>query len=129
MPRAPPRRPSGWRARSPSSPKARPSKTASFGLAIDPFVESGYTVPVSVVPGGERLAALRLFAPDNPLVRVATFRFGPSATGRIATRIRLARSQTVVALARTASGRVLRQDVKVEVVTGGCGFDVEERAG
>ncbi|BBE71871.1 thiosulfate oxidation carrier protein SoxY [Oharaeibacter diazotrophicus] len=107
--------------------------SAPFGLTVDAAVESGYTVPVSIVPAGlaagERLEAVRLFAPENPLVRVATFHFGPSATGRLSTRIRLARSQAVVALARTSAGRVLRQERRVEVLVGGCGFDVEEKAG
>lgn len=110
-----------------------PVTGAPFGLTIDAAVESGYTVPVSIVPdglaAGERIEAVRLFAPENPLVRVATFRFGPAATGRLSTRIRLARSQTVVALARTSAGRVLRQERRVEVLVGGCGFDVEEKAG
>lgn len=110
-----------------------PVETAAFGVAIDAYVESGYTVPVAVAPAGlaagERLVALRLFAPENPLIRVATFRFGAMAAGTLATRIRLARSQTVTAVARTSAGRVLRQDLKVAVLVGGCGFDVEEKAG
>lgn len=110
-----------------------PVEPLAFGLTIDPFVESGYTVPVRVDAArhliGDRISALRLLAPHNPLLRVASFTFGPSATGTVATRIRLARSQDVIALARTAGGRVLRQDVHVEVVVGGCGFDVEESAG
>lgn len=110
-----------------------PVETEAFGLAIDPYVESGYTVPLRVDAArhlvGDRLAVLRVLAPRNPLLRVASFSFGPSATGTVATRIRLARSQDVIALARTVGGRVLRQDTHVEVVVGGCGFDVEESAG
>jgi sulfur-oxidizing protein SoxY len=105
-------------------------EAAPFGFTVEPLAESGYTVPVAIAPAGaERIAALRILAPGNPLVRVATVRFGPMATGAIATRIRLARSQTVTALARTDAGRVLREDRRVDVLVGGCGFDVEEGRG
>jgi sulfur-oxidizing protein SoxY len=104
-----------------------------FGFTMEPYVESGYTVPLAVAPAGlrpgERIEALRILAPANPLVRVASVRFGPSTDGTFSTRIRLARSQTVTALARTDGGRVLRQDRSVEVLVGGCGFDVEETPG
>lgn len=100
------------------------------GLALDlpAIAESGYTVPVHLAPDGlapgERLAAFRLFAPDNPFIRVCDVSFGPAATGRLAIRIRLARSQTVTGLARTSAGRVLRADRRVDVLAGGCGFDL-----
>lgn len=112
---------------------SRDVTAAPFGFEVEPLAESGYTVPVSLAPAileaGERIETLRILAPDNPLARVATVRFGRMATGALATRIRLARSQTVTALARTSAGRVLREDRPVQVLVGGCGFDVEEGRG
>lgn len=106
----------------------RPVETAAFGFALPEVAESGYSVPMEIAAEGraeaEGIAALRVLAPENPFVRVVTVEFGPTATGRFETRIRLARSQIVTALLRTGSGRVLREDRRVEVVVGGCGFDL-----
>lgn len=107
----------------------RPVETIAFGLTIPDSVESGYTVPAGVAAAGpllgDGLRELRILAPQNPLVRVCTLAFGAMSAGGCDVRIRLARTQTVTALARTASGRVLREDRAVAVLVGGCGFDLE----
>jgi sulfur-oxidizing protein SoxY len=52
---------------------------------------------------------------------VFTARFGEAAGGRaLATRIRLAASQTVVAIAALADGRFVRAEANVLVTVGGC---------
>ena len=107
----------------------KPVEDRAFGLVLAEAVESGYTVPLGIDPApflaDDPLADVRILAPLNPYPRVATLSFGPMAVGRCNIRIRLARSQTVVALGRTRSGRILRQAAPVTVVIGGCGFDLE----
>ncbi|WP_244636070.1 thiosulfate oxidation carrier protein SoxY [Chthonobacter albigriseus] len=105
-----------------------PEISGGISLTIPPVAESGYTVPVRVLAleSDTVIRQMRVFAPANPLVRVATFELGPMAQPLdLAFRIRLARSQTVTVLARTQDGRVLRADAPVDVVTGGCGFDLQ----
>ncbi|WP_181707852.1 thiosulfate oxidation carrier protein SoxY [Chthonobacter rhizosphaerae] len=105
----------------------RPVDTGDLTLEVPEVAESGYSVPVVLRSGGadDPITRVRLLAPDNPLVRIATFHVGDTGCPlRLATRIRLARSQTVIALAETAGGRVLRAEGMVAVVVGGCGFDL-----
>lgn len=106
----------------------RPVRTDGLNLEAPAVAESGYSVPVTVTAPGldvERVVRVRLLAPENPLVRIATVAFGDTgAPLSLSTRIRLARSQTVVALAETADGQVLRAEATVAVVVGGCGFDL-----
>ena len=65
---------------------------------------------------------MRLYADGNPLPGVATFRFGPlSASQTASTRIRLAGSQNVVAVAKMADGSFMQASVPVKVTIGGCG--------
>lgn len=106
----------------------RPVQAGGLALEAPSVAESGYSVPVTVTAAGtgpDRVVRVRLLAPDNPLVRLATVTVGDTGLPlRLSTRIRLARSQTVVALAETAGGQVLRAEVAIAVVVGGCGFDL-----
>ncbi len=89
-------------------------------LTAPEIAENGNTVPVEVnAPGA---VAIMLLASGNPEPAVATFTFGPAAgSQRAATRIRLAKTQDVVALAKMADGSVRRAQATVKVTIGGCG--------
>lgn len=98
------------------------------GLELDiaGSVENGSYVSVSVeavsLQSGDDFAeAIMLIAPGNPRPRVAVFQFGAlSGQARVATRIRLAGSQEVIALARMKGGSVRIARQPVTVVVGGC---------
>ena len=62
-----------------------------------------------------------VFADGNPQPVVVSFRFTP-ASGRAAasTRIRLAKTQNVIALAETSDGSLYRTSREVQVTIGGC---------
>jgi len=63
-----------------------------------------------------------LFADGNPVPNVATFKFGPLAATRTAsTRIRLAGTQNVVALAQMEDGSFQKASANIKVTIGGCG--------
>ncbi|WP_028030222.1 thiosulfate oxidation carrier protein SoxY [Gemmobacter nectariphilus] len=89
-------------------------------LTAPEIAENGNTVPVEVnAPGA---VAIMLLATGNPEPAVATFTFGPAAGAqRAATRIRLATTQDVVALAKMADGSVVKAQTTVKVTIGGCG--------
>jgi sulfur-oxidizing protein SoxY len=93
-------------------------------LDISPLVENGNTVPVTLsVPGLEPAAVRRmaLFTERNPQPEVAVFTLGPLAgRAQVATRLRLATSQTVVALAQLADGSVWQHRVDVVVTLAAC---------
>ena len=63
-----------------------------------------------------------LLAAGNPTPGVATFNFGPAAGAQMAaTRIRLAGTQDVIALAKMADGSIKQAQATVKVTIGGCG--------
>ena len=89
-------------------------------LTAPEIAENGNTVPVEVEAEGA--ARITLFAAGNPNAEVVTFAFGPlAAVSRGSTRIRLAGTQDVVAVAEMADGsyQMVAQEVKVTI--GGCG--------
>jgi sulfur-oxidizing protein SoxY len=63
-----------------------------------------------------------LVADKNPLPVLAVFRFTPEVEGFIATRIRLAETCNVMALAESG-GKLLTVSKPVQVMIGGCGSD------
>lgn len=95
-------------------------------LTLPDAVENGSSVPVSVtvesaMSDGDHVEEVAIFADGNPLPGVATFAFtASSGVASAGTRIRLAASQTVVAVARFADGSVFMDSRAVEVTVGGC---------
>ena len=93
---------------------------ARWVLTAPEIAENGNTVPIEVdAPGA---VAVAIFADGNPVPAVATFNFGPLNPSRSAsTRIRLAKSQNVIAVAKMEDGSFVRADAAVKVTIGGCG--------
>ena len=89
-------------------------------LTAPETAEHGNTVPVSVdAPGA---AAIMILAMGNPNPDVGTFNFGPLAGSQSAsTRIRLAGTQDVLAIARMGDGNFVQTSATVKVTIGGCG--------
>ncbi|WP_372990044.1 thiosulfate oxidation carrier protein SoxY [Sulfitobacter sp.] len=89
-------------------------------LTAPEIAENGNTVPVEVdAPGATEIMVLAM---GNPTPGVATFKFGPLAGSQHAsTRIRLAGTQDVVAIAKLADGTFAKASSTVKVTIGGCG--------
>ena len=95
-------------------------------LIMPAVFPTGYTVPMDVSmdsPMTEEnyVKRIRVFAPENPLIDVATFNFVPRrGIARVSTRIRLAKPQYVVAVAEMSNGALLMTKAWVDVATNGC---------
>lgn len=89
-------------------------------LTAPEIAENGNTVPIEVdAPGAAEIMVLAL---GNPTPPVATFKFGPLAASRAAsTRIRLAGTQEVIAIAKMEDGTFAQASSTVKVTIGGCG--------
>lgn len=96
--------------------------TGSDGITLNTpeIAENGNTVPVEVSAPGA--VSIMLLAAGNPNPDVGTFNFGPLAASQTAsTRIRLAGTQDVIAIAKMADGSFVRTSNEVKVTIGGCG--------
>src|SRR5258708_38486987 len=87
---------------------------------------NGYTVPLTLVidspmTEADHVRDVRVLAPRNPLITVATFHFVPQRSEpRVSTRIRLAQPQDVLAVAEMNDGTLLMTRTWVQVATNGC---------
>ena len=88
-------------------------------LEVPEIADNGGAVPVRVAAeGASRIA---LFAEENPSPGVAVFAFGRLATPAASTRIRLAGSQNVIAVAEMADGTYRMASRAIAVTADGCG--------
>jgi sulfur-oxidizing protein SoxY len=95
-------------------------------LELASIVENGNTVPLTVsvespMTEADHVESIHIFNQKNPQPFVAAFHLGPRA-GRasVATRIRLADSQRVVAIARLADGSFWSGSTDVIVTLAAC---------
>lgn len=94
--------------------------TGDIELTAPEIAENGNTVPIEVSSGSA--AEILVLAMGNPTPNVATFKFGKLAASRAAsTRIRLAGTQDVVAIAKLDDGSFVQATSTVKVTIGGCG--------
>ena len=102
-------------------------KEGRINLNLPEIAENGSTVPLklevdSPMTESDYVKAVHVFAEGNPNPDVATFNFTP-ASGRAfaSTRIRLAKTQDVIAVAEMSDGSMYSARQTVKVTIGGCG--------
>lgn len=103
-----------------------PVRQGRVTLDIAPLVDNGNTVPVSVrvdspMTEQDHVQAIAVFNERNPQREVASFTLTPRCgRARVDTRIRLATSQKLVAVARLSDGSVWSHTVDVVVTLAAC---------
>ncbi len=105
----------------------KPASEGKVKLDLPEIAENGNTVPMTISvesPMTEQsyVTDVLVVADGNPRAGVATFHFSPA--GGIAeanTRIRLANTQNVIAVAKMNDGSLFIGSKQVKVTIGGCG--------
>jgi sulfur-oxidizing protein SoxY len=105
---------------------AAPVNKGKVKLDLPPLVENGNAVALAVrvespMTQAEYVKAIHVFSEKNPQPYVATFHLGPRA-GRasVATRMRLADTQSVVAICEMSDGTFWSDSVNVVVTLAAC---------
>jgi sulfur-oxidizing protein SoxY len=103
-----------------------PAKEARVHLDIAPLVENGNTVPVTItvqspMTAADHVQAIALFNEKNPQREVVACKLTPaSGQAVVSTRIRLATTQQLVAVAKTSDGSYWTHTVDVIVTLAAC---------
>jgi sulfur-oxidizing protein SoxY len=95
-------------------------------LELPELAENGNTVPLSVAvdgpfAGDTHVEEILVVAPANPNARVIRFRLSTVSVPEASTRIRLAETQNVVAVAKLSDGTFFQATRQIKVTIGGCG--------
>jgi sulfur-oxidizing protein SoxY len=105
-------------------------QTGKVKLDIPPLVENGNTVPITVsvtspMTPDDYVKSIHVFNEKNPQPNVGNFYLGPRAgRAQVSTRIRLADSQKIVAIAQLSDGSFWSASADVVVTLAACTEDV-----
>jgi sulfur-oxidizing protein SoxY len=105
-------------------------RTGKVKLDIPPLVENGNTVPMTVSVSSpttvdEYVKSIHVFNEKNPQPNIGNFYLGPRAgRAQISTRIRLADSQKITAIARLSDDTFWSVSVDVVVTLAACTDEV-----
>ncbi|WP_428032916.1 SoxY-related AACIE arm protein [Ancylobacter sp.] len=103
-----------------------PVQAGRVKLTVPPLVENGNAVGVTVevdspMTQAAHVRRIGLFNEKNPQADIAVFQLGPrNGRARIATRIRLATSQTLLAVAELSDGSYWSSEANVIVTLAAC---------
>jgi sulfur-oxidizing protein SoxY len=95
-------------------------------LELPPIVENGNTVPLTVTVDSpmneaDHVSGIHIFNEKNPQPYIASFDLGPRAgKAVVSTRVRLADSQQVVAIARLSDGSFWSDSADIVVTLAAC---------
>ena len=105
-------------------------RTGKVKLDVPPLVENGNTVPMTVsvtspMTAEDHVKSIHVFVEKNPQPNVGNFVLDPRAgRAQVSTRIRLADSQKVVAIAKMSDGSFWSASVDVVVTLAACTEEV-----
>ena len=105
-------------------------RTGKVKLDVPPLVENGNTVPMTVsvtsqMTAADHVVSIHVFNEKNPQPNMGNFYLGPHAgRAQVSTRIRLADSQKIVAIARLSDGSFWSGTTDVVVTLAACTDEV-----
>ena len=105
-------------------------RTGKVKLDVPPLVENGNTVPMTVsvdnpMTPENHVKSIHVFNEKNPQPNVGNFHLGPQAgRAQVSTRIRLADSQKIVAIAKLSDGSFWSASVDIIVTLAACTEEV-----
>ena len=105
-------------------------RTGKVKLDVPPLVENGNTVPMTVsvsnpMTPDDYVRSIHVFNEKNPQPNIGNFYLGPRAgRAQISTRIRLADSQKIVAIAQLSDGSFWSVSADVVVTLAACTEEV-----
>jgi len=103
------------------------SESKLITLEMPEIAENGNTVPLSIsvespMTSDSYVKRVIIISEGNPRPEVATFNFSPlSGVAEASTRMRLAKTQNVIAIAELSDGSLHMAKRQVKVTIGGCG--------
>jgi sulfur-oxidizing protein SoxY len=105
-------------------------RTGKIKLDVPPLVENGNTVPITVtvespMTAADHVKTIAIFNEKNPQSNVATFHLGPRCgRANVATRLRLATTQKLIAIAEMNDGSFWSDSADVIVTLAACTEDL-----
>ena len=105
-------------------------RTGKVKLDVPPLVENGNVVPLTIsvanpMTSEDHVKSIHVFNEKNPQPNIANFHLGPhNGRAQVSTRVRLADSQKIVAIAKLSDGSFWSASVEIVVTLAACTEEV-----
>lgn len=100
---------------------AKPVESKDVTLTVPDIAENGAVVPIAASTALPDVKQIVFLIEKNPTTLAGSFEFSDSVETSVATRVKMAQTSNVYAVAMLADGRALYAKKEVKVTLGGCG--------
>ena len=100
---------------------AKPVESADITLTAPDIAENGAVVPVAASTTLPNVRQIVFLIEKNPTTMAGSFEFTDAVETSVATRVKMAQTSNVYAVAMLGDGRALFAKKEVKVTLGGCG--------
>jgi len=100
---------------------AKPVESKDVALTAPDIAENGAVVPIAASTSLPNVTQLVFMIEKNPTTLAGSFEFTDAVEPSVATRVKMAQTSNVIAVALLADGRALFAKKEVKVTLGGCG--------
>ncbi len=104
----------------------RPIREGRVSVSLPPISENGFSVPLEIavdspMTEADHVVQVAVFSPRNPLADIVRFQLGPRAgRAHVATRVRLAGTQALTAVAEMKDGGLWSGSAETVVTLAAC---------
>jgi sulfur-oxidizing protein SoxY len=102
-------------------PGATPEQSTAIRIVAPDLAENGGIVPITVISTLPGIQTITILAEENPRALTSTYTLGARARTPLTVRVKLAKTQDITVVARTADNKVHTASHRITVSVGGCG--------
>ena len=100
---------------------AKPVESKDVTLTAPDIAENGAVVPIAASTALPNVKQIVFMIEKNPTTLAGSFEFTDAVESSVATRVKMAQTSNVIAVAMLGDGRALFAKKEVKVTLGGCG--------
>jgi len=100
---------------------AKPVESAEISFTAPDIAENGAVVPIAASTSLAGVKRIAFLVEKNPTTLAGVFDFTDAVETSVSTRVKMAQTSNVLAVAITGDGKVLFAQKEVKVTLGGCG--------
>ena len=100
---------------------SRPVESGDVTLTAPDIAENGAVVPIAASTSLPGVKSIAFLIEKNPTTLAGVFEFSDAVDTAVSTRVKMAQTSNVYAVALLADGRALYAKKEVKVTLGGCG--------
>lgn len=97
------------------------SKSSDIDIKAPPIAENGAVVGVTVSSTLKNVQSISILAEKNPNPLTSSFNLAANTEPFVGTRIKVSKTSNIIAVCKTADGKLYSASREVKVTIGGCG--------